>query len=243
HCQCQLEHHSQADINSCMKSLRRLNCVFKFAGCESTFGLTNNDLWKRHVLAQHRLLDFWRCTEGNCANNNQPTDTAMFTHKDHFARHLGRTHAPNRLKPLLRSYPGEMESINYTAEFDPELANWIAYACGLQKAAMHSGCALPSQMLCPVLECNNVAFDGTELWEEYMQHVAEHLKGGMVMFGGKGFEMLVQWASHPDVAIIERAEGGQWVLKNPPKTDIVTFVHWNVRQLEPRGRAGGDGGF
>lgn len=40
-------------------------CVFAFAGCESTFASKNE--WKRHVVSQHILLNYWICTQDACA--------------------------------------------------------------------------------------------------------------------------------------------------------------------------------
>lgn len=40
-------------------------CVFVFAGCVSTFASKNE--WKRHVVSQHILLNFWVCTQDDCA--------------------------------------------------------------------------------------------------------------------------------------------------------------------------------
>jgi uncharacterized C2H2 Zn-finger protein len=42
-------------------------CVFRFAGCSSTFASKNE--WKRHVMSQHLLLHYWLCDIDVCANN------------------------------------------------------------------------------------------------------------------------------------------------------------------------------
>ena len=42
-------------------------CVFKFAGCNSTFASKNE--WKRHVMSQHLLLYYWLCDIDVCADN------------------------------------------------------------------------------------------------------------------------------------------------------------------------------
>lgn len=42
-------------------------CVFRFAGCESTFASKNE--WKRHVMSQHLLLHYWLCDLDGCADN------------------------------------------------------------------------------------------------------------------------------------------------------------------------------
>lgn len=42
-------------------------CVFRFAGCGSTFASKNE--WKRHVASQHLVLHYWLCDIDLCAQN------------------------------------------------------------------------------------------------------------------------------------------------------------------------------
>lgn len=47
-------------------------CVFRFAGCDSTFASKNE--WKRHVMSQHLVLTYWLCDRDVCAHNkNSPS--------------------------------------------------------------------------------------------------------------------------------------------------------------------------
>lgn len=66
-----------------------------------------------------------------------------------------------------------------------------------------------------------------------MEHVAPHIenpgKGDYVVFRGEedGDNTLVEWASCPDVAIIERKEGvSGWVLKNLLQKEPYNRLHF-----------------
>ncbi|KAK7744498.1 hypothetical protein SLS53_003382 [Cytospora paraplurivora] len=50
-------------------------CVFRFAGCDSTFASKNE--WKRHVMSQHLLLHYWLCDLDGCADNKNDNLAAL----------------------------------------------------------------------------------------------------------------------------------------------------------------------
>lgn len=65
-------HHAFKDENTLQVHIKKQHtrpfiCVFKFAGCESTFASKNE--WKRHVMSQHLLLHYWLCDLDVCADN------------------------------------------------------------------------------------------------------------------------------------------------------------------------------
>ena len=182
---------------------RRFNCVFKFAGCKTTF--VGKVQWKRHVETQHLLLNYWLCTEGDCAANPFPLNR-----KDSFVQHLERRHAPEEIKHL------RAKTSKATSAASAALTHWEHYVCILESAAIHPRCAPPISMPCPALECRR-KFYGANVWDQYMEHVAQHMADGEDMvFEKKGLGTLVEWASRSDVAVIEPGEEGRgWVLKLP----------------------------
>ncbi|KAG7284876.1 hypothetical protein NEMBOFW57_009491 [Staphylotrichum longicolle] len=144
----------------------KYNCIFDFAGCKKTFD--QKKTWKRHVEIQHFLLNYWRCTEGACANNKTHPSRVIFTRKDLFIQHLRRTHAPKDLK-----------SNNNTGKSTPQLAEWDTQARTLQTTAIHSRCAPPVRIQCPVPECIKEVFHGAEVLGQWTEHVAVyHVSGG-----------------------------------------------------------------
>jgi hypothetical protein len=216
---------SQADLDAHIKKqhLRSFNCVFDFAGCDSTFGSKNE--WKRHVSTQHLLLHYWVCTEGACANahttspspSSPATPTAnpngaIFNRKDLFTQHLKRMHAPKAVKDHLPS--SKHRTTTTTAKPTPNptttnaLTQWEARLKHLQENAIRPRCALPALMRCPVPSCLAEPFRGQDAWNQRMEHVAKHMeraaqgKEPRVVFGGDGDATLVRWAARADVAII-----------------------------------------
>ncbi|GAB1313954.1 hypothetical protein MFIFM68171_04164 [Madurella fahalii] len=129
----------QAELESHMKKkhTRPFNCVFDFAGCQSTFASKNE--WKRHVSSQHLLLNYWLCTEGTCSKTKNtetpsyttassssrsksnvgtpsspdqpaPPNGAIFNRKDLFTQHLKRMHAPQAIKHIVNGSPSSSSS-------------------------------------------------------------------------------------------------------------------------------------
>ena len=219
---------SQADLDDNIMNhhpRRAFNCVFDFAGCKITFN--NKTEWKRHVAAQHLLLNYWLCTEGACAatpslpqpSHSQtqapPPNGFVFNRKDGFVYHLNRMHAPEEIKHLLnlpktgatnnkKPSPHKLEATS--AEL-ADVAGWEDRVRILQSAAIRTRCALPTSMRCPVLGCHEPVFNGADAWDQWMDHVAQHMAEKKVVFGGEGADTLVEWASRPDVAVIEHVEG------------------------------------
>lgn len=199
---------------------RPFTCVFHFAGCEATFAAKNE--WKRHVITQHLLLDYWLCTEGVCAKTNNGgcrlPNGAIFNRKDLYTQHLKRMHMPAGAKKLCAGRankggvltPGEKE----------EMAGWEGRLRELQERGKRERCKLPEVMRCPVKGCKVGEFRGPEAWDQRMEHVAKHLEGaalgreGQVRFGGEEDGSLVEWAKSREVGIIERGgRGGRWELR------------------------------
>ncbi|KAG7288623.1 hypothetical protein NEMBOFW57_004977 [Staphylotrichum longicolle] len=253
---------SQPDLDAHIQRqhLRPFNCVFDFAGCDTTFAKKNE--WKRHVMTQHLLLNYWLCTEGACADAhpdattttaaaNPPPAGAIFNRKDLFTQHLKRMHAPKQVKDIVRVANTTNNSPTGTGGKKPTAksssgmkpppsqaqADWEARIRHLQDTAIHPRCALPDLMRCPVPGCSASAFRGPDAWDQRMEHVAKHMEraataaasshsqkergaggsgSGRVVFGGPGDNTLVEWASRPEVGIIEPREGGaegEWLLK------------------------------
>ncbi|KAL1837971.1 hypothetical protein VTJ49DRAFT_3179 [Mycothermus thermophilus] len=224
---------------------RSFNCVFHFAGCEATFSSKNE--WKRHVMTQHLLLYYWVCTEGACANpqpvtTNTPSSPSssssrtpgplqnapngsIFNRKDLFTQHLKRMHAPKEAKdtPKQNDADSTENPDTHNSATQAILSQWSARLKHLQETCKHPRCSLPTHMLCPVRGCTTGPFRGQDAWNLRMEHVAkQHMERaeecGRVVFGGDEDQTLIEWASHPDVAIIERApegSGRKWVLKTP----------------------------
>ncbi|KAK3301285.1 uncharacterized protein B0H64DRAFT_471232 [Chaetomium fimeti] len=197
---------SQSDLEAHLNKEHRrpFNCVFDFAGCNSTFA--NKNEWKRHVSTQHLLLHYWVCTEGACAhahanNNNQtgahalspiipttPDSTtttttqptgAIFNRKDLFTQHLKRMHAPKEVKDLPAKRTTTTSSSNTTKQPTSATANalaqWNTRLKHLQDTAIRPRCQLPQLMRCPVAGCGAGPFRGDGAWNERMEHVAKHM--------------------------------------------------------------------
>ncbi|KAK4144187.1 uncharacterized protein C8A04DRAFT_11704 [Dichotomopilus funicola] len=193
---------------------RPFNCVFDFAGCESTFATKNE--WKRHVLTQHLLLYYWACQEGTCENakdsnpehpqhatspgSTNPTGN-IFNRKDLYTQHLKRMHAPPELKDILpppgkrsssstsKSHAGSKNSNNKDPATATLEAKWNDHVKQLQAKAMHPRCHLPTLMRCPVPDCGAEAFRGENAWNLRMEHVAKHMDRTRTGGAGSGSKL------------------------------------------------------
>jgi uncharacterized C2H2 Zn-finger protein len=239
---CRQTFKSNSEVEAHIKKQHRrlFNCVFDFAGCEATFSTKNE--WKRHVMTQHLLLYYWVCTEGACASQHQQQQQpstpssclstpngAIFNRKDLFTQHLKRMHAPKEAKDQPKSQDGdtELDTDNNSPAVQAILKQWDARVKELQESCKRPRCALPKFMRCPVRGCAHAPFRGQEAWNLRMEHVAKaHMESPTaavdpqpskhVVFGGDDDPTLVEWASHPSVAIIEPAPPGlgrKWTLK------------------------------
>ncbi|RYP78416.1 hypothetical protein DL771_000601 [Monosporascus sp. 5C6A] len=206
-------------------------CVFHFAGCKSTFASKNE--WKRHCSSQHLLLNYWLCQQDQCAKvANSPhtlsgswqdprsacydryecvpplPNGAIFNRKDLYTQHLRRMHVPPNVKKQVKQ--------------KKQVPEWEDSVRSYQEAAHRIRCHLPTYMDCPAPGCR-VKFEGTNAWDERMEHVAKHLdRAGLgvespISFGGDHDSTLIEWATRPDVSIIRRDGKGRWELHNPLK--------------------------
>jgi C2H2 type zinc finger protein len=207
---CQHEFKDEDSLQKHMKSThaRPFTCVFGFAGCTSTFASKNE--WKRHVLSQHVLLHYWICTEPACAEAYKETHGAIFNRKDLYTQHVRRMHVPTQFRKPLKTR-------KTVPEWDDQLRR-------MQEKALVNRCQLPTFLQCPASACN-MEFNGTNAWDDRMEHVARHLEKAAlgeeheVRFGGKSDPTLNDWAASPHVRIIRPAVGeDRWELAQPLKT-------------------------
>ncbi|KAJ8123492.1 hypothetical protein ONZ43_g575 [Nemania bipapillata] len=221
---------------------RPFTCIFEFADCHSTFASKNE--WKRHCASQHIVLQYWVCQQDACAqvsnkpnslkrstgnsrrraannnssnNNNHRHPTAcssslpngtIFNRKDLYTQHLRRMHVPAHLKNKVKS--------------KTHVPEWEEQQRIRQDEAIRTRCHLPTHMRCPAANCT-VVFQGTNAWDDRMEHVAKHLEkvaAGTeppLPFGGNEDSTLVDWATSPEIGILRKGERGKWMLQNPLK--------------------------
>ncbi|KAK2615412.1 hypothetical protein N8I77_002168 [Diaporthe amygdali] len=178
-------------------------CVFRFAGCDSTFASKNE--WKRHVMSQHLLLYYWLCDIDVCAHNkNDPTaphshsskrsksrradnaagsepigpplpDGAIFNRKDLYTQHLRRMHTPSHIKKTGSAKSSKKASATAQASSCTTAADWDDHIKILQCQALRERCQLPDYMQCPASRCSQT-FTGADAWDQRMEHVAKHLE-------------------------------------------------------------------
>ncbi|PKS07532.1 hypothetical protein jhhlp_006136 [Lomentospora prolificans] len=183
---------------------RPLVCVFSYAGCTSTFGSKNE--WKRHVLSQHIILQYWLCTDPACVRTNPESGGTIFNRKDLYTQHVRRMHVPEKYK----------ETVNNKAR-DPE---WDQILRKMQESAERKRCRMPTYMRCPAEGCS-IEFRSATAWDDRMEHVAKHLdKAGepRVVFGGAQDFTLTEWAADPSVNIVRAVGVDRWELVVPLKT-------------------------
>ncbi|KAI3395477.1 hypothetical protein diail_1263 [Diaporthe ilicicola] len=178
-------------------------CVFRFAGCESTFASKNE--WKRHVMSQHLLLHYWLCDIDVCADNkNDPAaphshsgkrsksrrsdsalssepigpplpDGAIFNRKDLYTQHLRRMHTPSHIKKTGSAKSTKKITASSQASSCTTPAEWDDHIKTLQCQALRERCQLPDYMKCPAPRCSQT-FTGADAWDQRMEHVARHLE-------------------------------------------------------------------
>jgi len=187
---------------------RPLRCVFDYAGCTATFNSKNE--WKRHVLSQHVILNYWICTDPVCFRANPDSGGAIFNRKDLYTQHVRRMHTPDEYKhtPYNQS---------------PE---WGAALREMQISAERRRCAMPQYMRCPAEGCKS-EFSGPNAWDDRMEHVARHLETPgepRVIFGGDNDETLTAWASSPAVNIVRQVGADEWELVVPLRTTASELV-------------------
>ncbi len=212
---------------------RPFHCVFKWAGCESTFASKNE--WKRHVMSQHILLYYWACQVETCSNivNKAPgaahrgfslPNGAIFNRKDLYTQHLRRMHTPPHVKKLLKQ-----AKVTSKIPSHQSITEWENRLRDLQQDGMRPRCRLPDYMICPAPNCG-AEFRGGNAWDERMEHVARHLEAASagreppVVFGGKSDPTLTGWATRPEVGIAKRIGPNTWHLDNPLRPEIMEWI-------------------
>lgn len=217
------------------KHTRPFTCIFAFAGCSSTFPSKNE--WKRHCASQHIMLQYWVCQQDACAQvSNKPSapkkspnggrrrnnclpqpvaypsslpNGAIFNRKDLYTQHLRRMHVPAHLKEKVKS--------------GARVSEWDEKQHQCQEEAMKIRCQLPTHLRCPAPNCS-AKFDGTNAWDERMEHVAKHLEKAaagtepQMRFDGDTDSTLVEWATSPAIGILRRGDNGRWTLLKPLET-------------------------
>ncbi len=214
---------------------RPFQCVFNWAGCDSTFASKNE--WKRHVMSQHILLYYWLCQQDACSKvvntlstipgklvettgNARPAEPslpngAIFNRKDLYTQHLRRMHTPPSIKKQVKV----ARSVNRPPS-GGAIQEWEERLRDLQQIGQKERCQLPSYMQCPARGCD-LEFTGNNAWDDRMEHVAKHLeqasvgKEESVVFGGEADPTLTRWATRPDVGIVKRMGANGWQLDNP----------------------------
>lgn len=243
--ECSLHFKDEITLQSHIKKqhTRPFICVFRFAGCSSTFASKNE--WKRHVMSQHLVLHYWLCDIDVCAHNkNSPTsakpgrrskaarraaeqtlqlepigpplpDGAIFNRKDLFTQHIRRMHTPIHVQKAAKaSKKASASSLTATT------AEWDEQVKDLQSSALRERCQLPTYMMCPAPHCTQ-RFSGTDAWDQRMEHVARHLERAAlgqeepVVFGGPTDMTLMDWVTSASVAVVRSVGPGSWVLNNP----------------------------
>lgn len=197
---------------------RAFTCVFNFAGCESTFASKNE--WKRHVSTQHLNFHFWICDLGNCGKDHSSLSTsspktgsagpmiktATFNRKDLFTQHLRRMHSPPSRKRQ-----------------DKPNSEWEQTIKGLQKSCLRYRRQPPKSLACPVSDCKS-SFEGSNCWDDRMEHVAKHLEKvasavGLATVQHEKDDLLVSWAVKE--GIIKRVDGAYKLITTAPWLDVL----------------------
>jgi hypothetical protein len=225
--------------------LSAFNCVFQFAGCGAAFAKKNEwkrHVATQHLLLNYWRCTEDACANRSYSPSSTskthptipPFSGSIFNRKDLFTQHLKRMHAPKEIKDLLNATGANTTKSSKKPSFhkpkptvtEAALAKWNSRVLFLQSTAIHKRCTLPTRMGCPVPGCAEPEFCGSDAWNQRMEHVAQHIvapRNGdssataseKVVLGGESDETLIDWASQPDVAIIEPQKGGGWVLKSP----------------------------
>lgn len=245
--ECSVSFKDETSLQSHIKKThtRPFICVFRFAGCQSTFASKNE--WKRHVMSQHLVLTYWLCDIESCAYNSNTSlshsksnsgrsrgprrtsermitlepigpplpNGAIFNRKDLYTQHLRRMHTPFNGKKLNKTSKATTTGSGKTSDSD-----WEEQIKSHQSRAHRERCKLPTKMQCPANHCD-VDFSGTDAWDQRMEHVAKHLEKAAtgaedpVAFGGPTDPSLMAWVTSPDVAVVREVDAGKWILNNP----------------------------
>lgn len=172
-------------------------CTFSHYGCPAIFGSKNE--WKRHVSSQHLQLGFWRCSTGLCnpAAVGAGRGHNDFNRKDLFTQHHRRMHLP---------WAGKWENASegQKADFDADMEG-VRERCWVVRRER------PARSRCGV--CSKV-FEGTDSWEERMEHVGKHFERGEGAEVAED-EMLTAWAVEEGL-VVDFGAKGQWLVGLEP---------------------------
>lgn len=223
--ECSHSFKDEATLQSHVKKqhTRPFICVFRFAGCASTFASKNE--WKRHVMSQHLVLHYWLCDIDVCAHNKnshtpkakpsrrskaarraaaeQPPklepsgpplpDGAIFNRKDLYTQHIRRMHTPVYVDKAAKASK-KGSAASFTAS---GTAMWDEQVKDLQNTALRERCKLPTYMHCPAPHCTQ-SFSGADAWDQRMEHVARHLERAAL-----GIEEPVVFGGPTDPSLME----------------------------------------
>lgn len=180
-------------------------CVFRFAGCQSTFASKNE--WKRHVMSQHLVLTYWLCDIATCAHNKNTPSSSSSSLKPNSGRNGNSRRSSGRVITLEQSIgptlpngaifnrkdlytqhlrrmhtPSGVKKSNNkapravtTTGSETSSSNWEDQIRTHQSHAHRERCKLPTQMDCPAKHCEH-SFSGADAWDQRMEHVAKHLE-------------------------------------------------------------------
>lgn len=177
-------------------------CVFRFAGCPSTFASKNE--WKRHVMSQHLVLTYWLCDIDTCAHNSNTPVSPSKTSSGRSSRGSKRSISERMIsldtpvgpplpngaifnrKDLYTQHLRRMhtptsvkrsssKASKTSTSTTTESSGWEDQIKANQSRAHRERCKLPTEMQCPANNCDQ-SFSGTDAWDQRMEHVAKHLE-------------------------------------------------------------------
>jgi hypothetical protein len=196
------------------KASKQYTCVFSPYGCPAVFASRKE--WRRHIISQHLQLGFYRCDIGLCnPGDNRTRSYNDFNRKDLFTQHHRRMHLP---------FSGRYEdaSVELRESFERSMES-VGQRCWVDRRELpkHSSCGF----------CGR-SFLGVTGWEEYMEHVAQHIEKGETTF--EEDVHLTQWAISEGI-VRDLGEQGRWLVGMEP-TNLEGKGDKTARQTTPSHR-------
>jgi hypothetical protein len=162
----------------------------------------------RHVFTQHMRIGYWRCDI--CEKDNKLND---FNRKDLFLQHVKRMHPKKNVK-------GEKGSDSPPRS--PKKANSDKEGDAMAHRCYRKTRSLPKESGCHFCEQR---FEGTNTWDERMEHVGAHMDTSK-KDNGEAINMK-DWKHDDDlhdylvaegiVRVDEKTKGPKWVLVDGSK--------------------------